>query len=103
MRLRRTLLPAILVFSLAFVFLSTLRAQTSTPPVTGGELLSLVAAESVDQNIVHAIESRGLAFRPSDHYRSLLTTAGASAQVLAALDKGKMSEGAADPEQMEPP
>ncbi|MGA7784388.1 MAG: tetratricopeptide repeat protein [Candidatus Acidiferrales bacterium] len=103
MRRHRTLLSALLVLGFALAFLSPSRAQTASHPVTGSELLALVAAESVDQNIVHAIESRALAFRPSDHYRSLLTIAGASAPVLAALNKSKISEGAADPEVMESP
>jgi tetratricopeptide (TPR) repeat protein len=78
-------------------------AQTKSHPVTGAELIALVAAESLDQNIVHAVESRGIAFRPPEQYRALLTTAGADAPVMDALKSAKISADATFPEQTDSP
>jgi len=106
MRLQRFV--ASLVFTIAILFSVIVLplpagAQTMTQGVTGGELLSIIAGESLDQNIVHAIEARGLAFRPTEQYRALLTTAGADAAVLDALKTAKVAADARFPEQMQSP
>lgn len=95
------LLFVISVFSIAFLPCAV--AQTKSHPVTGGELIALVASESLDQNIVHAIESRGIAFRPTEQYRALLSTAGADAPVMDALKNAKISANAGFPEQSDTP
>src|SRR5260370_35832447 len=66
-------------------------AQEKSKPLTTSELLALVAGNALNENVVHEIESRGLAFRPADEYRSQLTNAGADARVLAALGKAAIS------------
>jgi tetratricopeptide (TPR) repeat protein len=68
------------------------RTQGPKKPLAGDELLALVAGEALSENIVHDIESRGLAFIPSEAYRSEITTAGADARVLAALKTARVSE-----------
>jgi tetratricopeptide (TPR) repeat protein len=66
-------------------------AQTTKPPLTDGELMALVAGNALSENIVQESNSRGLAFRPSDQYRSLMETAGADAALIAALSKAKIA------------
>jgi tetratricopeptide (TPR) repeat protein len=99
MRTRRFLISLFAVSIFTVAFLHHVRAQTKSHPIAGGELIALVASESLDQNIVHAIESRGIAFRPSEQYRALLTTAGADAPVMNALKNAKISPDATFPEQ----
>src|SRR3989442_6013317 len=64
-------------------------AQAARQPLTDSELIALVSGRALSENIVHEIQSRGLAFRPDDQYRSLITTAGGDAVVLAALKNAK--------------
>lgn len=64
-------------------------AQDAKKPLTGSELLALVAGNALSENVAHEIDSRGLAFPLNDAYRSQLTAAGADAHVLAALGKAK--------------
>jgi tetratricopeptide (TPR) repeat protein len=65
-------------------------AQASRPPLTDTELMALVAGNALSENIVREIASRGLAFQPSDRYRSLLQTAGADTVLLAAAGNAKI-------------
>ncbi len=58
-------------------------------PLTSGQLLALVAGESLPESIAQDIHSRGLAFKPAGDFRMLLAAAGADAKVLAAFDKAK--------------
>src|SRR2546425_2328216 len=67
-------------------------AQAARQPLTDSELIALVSGRALSENIVHEIQSRGLAFRPDDQYRSLITTAGGDAVVLAALKNAKTSD-----------
>ena len=66
--------------------------QAAGAPLTDRELIALVAGNSLSENIVHEISTRGLAFRPRDQFRLLLTEAGADSKVLAALDSAKASD-----------
>jgi len=99
MRTRRFLISLFAISILAMAFIHHVKAQTKSHPVMGGELIALVASESLDQNIVHAIESRGIGFRPTEQYRALLTTAGADDLVMNALKNAKVSADATFPEQ----
>jgi tetratricopeptide (TPR) repeat protein len=76
---------------LFFGFTTLVAAQEKPQPLTDRELLALVAGNALNENVVHEIQSRGLAFHPSDSYRSQLTDAGADARVLAALGKATVS------------
>ena len=77
-----------LIILLAFCGCAALTgAQEKGKPLTNSELLALVAGNALNENVVHEIESRGLAFRPGDGFRSQLKDAGADARVLAALGK----------------
>jgi tetratricopeptide (TPR) repeat protein len=69
--------------------------QTVNEPLSDRELLALVAGNALSENIVHEIETRGLAFRPGDQFRSLVTEAGADSPILAALNKAKTGEASA--------
>jgi hypothetical protein len=62
MRAQRFMIPLFVISIFSAVLLPCVIAQTKSHPVTGNELIALVASESLDQNIVHAIESRGIAF-----------------------------------------
>jgi tetratricopeptide (TPR) repeat protein len=84
---RRQLSVLLLVFG--FAMLAT--AQEKPQPLADRELLALVAGNALSENIVHEIQSRGLAFRPTDGYGSQLTDAGADSRVLAALGKATVS------------
>ena len=88
--------PAInrcLVILLIFtVYLSSANAQATKKALTGRELMALVAGGALSEDIVHEIESRGLAFRPGDQYQSLINIAGSDALVLAALKKAKIGD-----------
>src|SRR5579862_8634497 len=103
MRVQRlaTSLFIISIFSIAV--LPSAVAQTKSHPVTGSELLALVGSESLDQNIIHTIESRGIAFRPTEQYRTLLMTAGADAAVMDAVKNAKVGADATFAEQTDLP
>jgi tetratricopeptide (TPR) repeat protein len=103
MRTQRFVNSLFVTSILSVVFLPSVVAQTKSHPVTGSELIALVASESLDQNIVHAIESRGIAFRSTEQYRTLLITAGADAAVMDALKNAKISADATFPEQADLP
>lgn len=88
-----------LIILLAFCSCTALAdAQEKSKPLANSELLALVAGNALNENVVHEIESRSLAFRPGDEYCSQLSAAGADARVLAALGKAMISStpGAAD-------
>src|SRR6266478_2300493 len=74
------------------VYMPSASGQATRGPLTDSELMALVAGNSLSENIVHEIAARGLAFRPSDQYRSLLTTAGGDVLVLAALKTAKTKD-----------
>jgi tetratricopeptide (TPR) repeat protein len=65
-------------------------AKNSNKLLADRELLAIVAGNALNENIVNEIDSRGLAFHPLDVYRGQLTTAGADARVLTALNKAKV-------------
>jgi tetratricopeptide (TPR) repeat protein len=67
-------------------------AQAVHDPLSDRDLLALVAGNSLSENIVHEIETRGLAFRPGDQFRSLLTEAGADSRIIAALNNANASD-----------
>ncbi len=94
-----------LIILLAFCSCAALAgAQEESKPLTNSELLALVAGNALNENVVHEIESRSLAFRPGDGYRSQLSAAGADARVLAALGKatiGNPTGAAVDKESFE--
>jgi tetratricopeptide (TPR) repeat protein len=93
-RLRRPLVFLLALFGCAIPVI----AHEHTRPLTDREVLALVAGNALSENIVNEIDSRGVAFRPSDTYRSQLILAGASAPLLAALGKAKVSEPSATTE-----
>ncbi|HEY4839618.1 MAG TPA: tetratricopeptide repeat protein [Candidatus Acidoferrales bacterium] len=103
MRVQRFVISVFVILVFALTFLPRTNAQTASHPLTGSELLALVASESLDQNVIHAIESRGIAFRPTEQYRALLAAAGANAPVMGALKGARISADAVFPEQAEAP
>src|ERR1700682_1880063 len=62
------------------VYVSSADAQAAREPLTDSKLIALVPGGTLSEDIVREIESRGLAFRPGDQYRSLITTAGPDVQ-----------------------
>jgi tetratricopeptide (TPR) repeat protein len=74
-------------------------------PLTDSELLALVAGNALSENIVRQLNSRGLAFRPTDPYQSLLQTAGADAALIVAVAKAtntRSGQGAANDRSRDP-
>jgi tetratricopeptide (TPR) repeat protein len=67
--------------------------QEANKPLEETRLLALVAGNALPENIVAAIEGRGLAFQPTPEYQTLLTQAGATPEVFSAI--GKAAVGAA--------
>jgi tetratricopeptide (TPR) repeat protein len=70
----------IVMISGSFIF-----ARPPKRPLTKMEVLALVAGHVFPANIVRDIQARGIAFTTDDNFNSLMTTAGASEKVLAAL------------------
>jgi tetratricopeptide (TPR) repeat protein len=87
-----------LIILLLLSWMTLAAAQEKVQPLKASVLVALVAGDALSENVVHEIEARGLAFRPSDEFRSQLTTAGADSRILLALSKAKISESAAGPE-----
>jgi tetratricopeptide (TPR) repeat protein len=87
----RTIARWAILFVFCSVCIPIAAAQTpATPtPLKAGDLLALVAGNALPEDIVDAIETNGLAFRPDDDYSSLLTTAGADPTVISALNGAK--------------
>jgi hypothetical protein len=73
--------------------LSATPSDSAPPPLRRGELPALVAGDSLPENIISEIQSRGLTFSPDDNYKSLLKTAGADTSVLGDLTTAKIVSG----------
>jgi len=67
--------------------------QGTGRPLEAARLLALVAGNALPENIAALIESRGLAFQPSEEYERLLKQAGANAGVMKALQKARVAAG----------
>jgi tetratricopeptide (TPR) repeat protein len=81
-----------LFICLVFTIFGLCPSANSAPrPLRKSELLTLVAGGIIPENIVYDIHSKGLAFVPDESYKALLKSAGADAQVLAALNTAKTS------------
>lgn len=81
----------LLLSACAGIVLSTTH-QTSCP-LSATTLLALVAGDSLPDSIVAAIESRGLAFKPTEAYGAQLKQAGATTEVAKALSKATVRDG----------
>ncbi|HEY2353089.1 MAG TPA: tetratricopeptide repeat protein [Candidatus Acidoferrum sp.] len=81
----------LLLLCLVFVMHRGRAADAPTHPLRSAELLALVAGSALPENIVNDIKAYGLAFRPDDSYKALLTTAGAGPAILSALDSAKIT------------
>jgi hypothetical protein len=68
--------------------------QPAKAPLEATRLLALVAGNAFPDNIVALIRARGLAFKPTEKYRAQLTQAGATPEVLAAVNKAIVHAGA---------
>ncbi|HET6843428.1 MAG TPA: tetratricopeptide repeat protein [Candidatus Angelobacter sp.] len=78
---------------LTLLIVSFPAAQSQTPPksMSRAELIALVAGNALSENIVHEIQSRGIAFTPTEDYKSLLRDAGADSAVIGALNAAKVT------------
>jgi tetratricopeptide (TPR) repeat protein len=83
-----------LTFAVLCIALTSLRAQAPKQPLKDRELMALVSGGAPSENVAHDIGSRGLAFRPGDSYRALLTTAGADDAVTKALNTARVDDNA---------
>jgi tetratricopeptide (TPR) repeat protein len=96
--MRSAILRYLTILLILGFYSSVACAQATREPITDSELMALVAGNALSENIVHEIETRGLAFRPGDQFRSLLTDAGADSSIMAALTKAKTSDASAPTE-----
>lgn len=64
--------------------------QKTNKPLTATTLLALLAGNALPENVVQAIDTRGLAFGPDWEYRKQLVEAGATAEVLTAISRAKV-------------
>ena len=96
---KQTLRLSLVVVALLFCAFFLATSSNSSPrPLRRSELLALVAGEILPENVVSDIQSRGLSFTPDGNYKSLLSTAGADARILTALNTAKVTPGdAGDP------
>src|SRR5215469_6499706 len=83
-------------FVLLFVISAlAVTAQTTQPvshqPLDESTLLALVSGGALPENVAWHIQNDGLSFRPSQPFRTLLQTAGATASVLAAVDSARIT------------
>src|SRR5580700_8515740 len=83
-------------FFILLISISFANAQDKRGAMSDRELVALVAGNALSNDVAHEIESRGLAFRPTEQYRSLLTDAGGDARILKALGNAKIIVGGAD-------
>jgi tetratricopeptide (TPR) repeat protein len=60
------------------------------PSIASERIAGLVAGNALPENVAREIAIDGLGFRPDDHYRALLKTAGADAKILSALSSAKV-------------
>lgn len=91
LNLRNSLL---ILLSLTYVTISA--GQEKIQPLEARTLVALVAGGALSENVVHEIETRGLAFRRSDEFLLQLTIAGADGRILQALGKAKISGSGAE-------
>src|SRR6202795_4768717 len=87
---RRLAILALMLALLCVAQLSGAAADSTTRPLQASELLGLVAGKALPENVAREIATDGLGFRPDDHYRALLKTAGADAKILSALSSAKV-------------
>src|SRR5260370_9954959 len=85
----------VLAFFILAISILFANAQDKRETVSDKELIALVAGNSLSENVVQEIKSRGLIFRPSDQFRSLVTEAGGDTRILAALGNAGTAAGAA--------
>src|SRR5260370_41961071 len=90
--MRSAIYRCLAILLLIGAYVSSATGQATKESLTESELIAQVAGNSLSENIVHEIATRGLAFRPTDQYRSLITTAGGDALVLSALKNPKISD-----------
>src|SRR6266446_731918 len=79
---------SLLVGSL-LVSATAVTSETSSRPLRQTELLALVSVNSLPENIVNEIRTRGVAFSMDDSFRAQLTSAGATPSILAAVAAAK--------------
>lgn len=60
-------------------------------PLSGSEVVALVAGNALPENIVHDVQANGLAFRPDAASQELLKKAGADTTVIAAVDAARVA------------
>jgi|GEM_PF-1414633 len=82
----------VLLFCAAATMILAAPQETRTP-LTATKLLALVAGNALPENIVVALDSRGLAFKPTEEYRTQLKQAGATAELLEAVNKATVHAG----------
>ena len=84
--------PRLLVlFIVVFVSFASLYCQTDSRPLTKSELLALVAGNALSENILHEVQTRGVAFRPNDAFKAQLSAAGADSALIGVVSNAKTS------------
>src|SRR5580692_8449458 len=89
---KSTVLILALLGVLAFVVIAkhTGAADSNPRPLRRAELMALVAGQSLPENIAYEMHAHGLCSAPTDHFKTLLSYAGAAPKALAALYEAKI-------------
>src|ERR1700743_634740 len=80
----------LLLFTALLIGASSLYCQSASNPVSKTELLALVAGNDLSENIVREVQTRGLSFRADDSFKAQLSSAGADANLQAAVVSAKV-------------
>jgi Flp pilus assembly protein TadD len=86
------------IFITLLISFPSLYGQTASKPLTKSALLALVAGNALNENIVHEVQTRGLAFRANDAFKAQLSTAGASPDLLKAVTNANTSHVSESPD-----
>jgi tetratricopeptide (TPR) repeat protein len=84
----------LLAFMGILVFVTVARhakATKSNPrPIRRDELMALVSGHSLPENIAYELNHHGVCSAPTDHFKTLLSNAGAASKALTALNEAKI-------------
>lgn len=73
----RLFIISVCLLALAACNVGKLASAQENKPLTSAQLIALVAGESLPESIAQDIRARGLAFKPCQGFRTMLTDAGA--------------------------
>jgi tetratricopeptide (TPR) repeat protein len=81
-----------ILFFIAFIAIIPSQAQDTPAPLSPTRLLALVAGNALPENIVAAVNARGLGFKPTEEYLGQLNMSGATTEIIDAVNKSAVHE-----------